>query len=103
MYNDFHMEHCPSRKFEQNTHTFAIHHCREGRVEWEVSNGAYLYLASGDIMLDSSATENNHCSFLVSHYHGITITISVPEAAESLGELLSYFLSIWNRLNSNFP
>ena len=21
MYNDFHMEHCPSRKFEQNTHT----------------------------------------------------------------------------------
>ena len=56
MYNDFHMEHCPSRKFEQNTHTFAIHHCREGRVEWEVSNGAYLYLASGDIMLDSSAT-----------------------------------------------
>ena len=49
MYNDFHMEHCPSRKFEQNTHTFAIHHCREGRVEWEVSNGAYLYLASGDI------------------------------------------------------
>ena len=74
MYNDFHMEHCPSRKFEQNTHTFAIHHCREGRVEWEVSNGAYLYLASGDIMLDSSATENNHCSFPVSHYHGITIT-----------------------------
>lgn len=55
MYNDFHMEYCPSRKFENNTHTFAIHHCREGRIEWEVSNGAYLYLASGDIMLDSSA------------------------------------------------
>ena len=91
MYNDFHMEHCPSRKFEQNTHTFAIHHCREGRVEWEVSNGAYLYLASGDIMLDSSATENNHCSFPVSHYHGITITISVPEAVEGLGDLLSLF------------
>lgn len=91
MYNDFHMEHCPSRKFEQNTHTFAIHHCREGRVEWEVSNGAYLYLASGDIMLDSSATENNHCSFPVSHYHGITVTISVPEAVEGLSDFLSMF------------
>ena len=51
----------------------------------------YLYLASGDIMLDSSATENNHCSFPVSHYHGITITISVPEAVEGLGDLLSLF------------
>ena len=42
-------------------------------------------------MLDSSATENNHCSFPVSHYHGITITISVPEAVEGLGDLLSLF------------
>ena len=37
---------------------------------------------------DSSATENNHCSFPVSHYHGITITISVPKL-ESLCESLS--------------
>ena len=36
MYNDFHMEYCPSRKFENNTHTFAIHHCREGRIEMEL-------------------------------------------------------------------
>ena len=90
IYNDFHMASCPPRRFD-NTHYISIHHCREGRIEWEVSNGAYLYLASGDIMLDSSATENNHCSFPVSHYHGITVTISVPEAAESLGELLSLF------------
>lgn len=91
MYNDFHMESCPSRRFENNTHTLAIHHCREGRIEWEVSNGAYLYLASGDIMLDSPITENKHCSFPVSHYHGITITISVPEAIAGIGELLSIF------------
>ena len=91
MYNDFHMGNCPPRKFENSTHTISIHHCREGRIEWEVSNGAYLYLASGDIMLDSSATENKHCSFPVSHYHGITITISVPDAIAGLSELLSIF------------
>ena len=90
IYNDFHMASCPPRRFD-NTHNISIHHCREGRIEWEVSNGAYLYLASGDIMLDSSATENNHCSFPVSHYHGITVTISVPEAVEGLGDLLSLF------------
>ena len=38
-----------------------------------------------------SSTENNHCSFPVSHYHGITVTISVPEAVEGLGDLLSLF------------
>ena len=49
IYNDFHMASCPPRRFD-NTHNISIHHCREGRIEWEVSNGAYLYLASGDIM-----------------------------------------------------
>ena len=42
-------------------------------------------------MLDSPITENKHCSFPVSHYHGITITISVPEAIAGIGELLSIF------------
>ncbi|MDO4281563.1 MAG: AraC family transcriptional regulator [Peptococcaceae bacterium] len=91
MYNDFHMAHCPSRTVEDNSHTFAIHHCREGRIETEVRNGAYMYLASGDIMLDGLSTENTHCSFPLSHYHGITVTISVPEAEAGLGELLSLF------------
>ena len=43
IYNDFHMASCPPRRFD-NTHYISIHHCREGRIEWEVSNGAYLYL-----------------------------------------------------------
>ncbi len=91
MYNDFHMASCPPRKFEDGKHTISVHHCREGRIEWEVNNGAYLYLASGDIMLDSSLTENKHCSFPVSHYHGITITISVSDAIEGMKDLFSVF------------
>lgn len=90
LYNDFHISNCPSRKFGSE-HIISIHHCMEGRIEWEVRGGAYLYLASGDIMLDSSATENKECSFPLSHYHGITITISVPETVESLGDLFDLF------------
>lgn len=90
LYNDFHISNCPSRKFGSE-HNISIHHCKEGRIEWEVRSGAYLYLASSDIMLDSSATENKECSFPLSHYHGITITISVPEAAENLGDLFELF------------
>ncbi len=90
IYNDFHMASCSPRKFE-NKRNISIHHCREGRIEWELSNGAYLYLASGDIMLDSSITENKYCSFPVSHYHGITISISVPDAVAGMGELFPAF------------
>lgn len=90
MYNDFHMASCPARHFD-NARNIGIHHCREGRIEWQVSGGAYLYLASGDIMLESSATENKRCSFPISHYHGITITISVEEAMAGISDLLALF------------
>lgn len=90
MYNDFHMETCPPRKYKDE-HIINIDHCREGRIEWNVAGGAYLYLSSGDIMLDSSANVNKTCSFPLSHYHGITISISVPEAMESIGNLLELF------------
>ena len=91
MYNDYHMASCPSRRFESGRRIIAIHHCREGRIESEVKDGAYLYLSAGDIMLDSATVENKHCSFPTSHYHGITITISVPEAIAGMKELLEMF------------
>lgn len=90
MYNDFHMLTCPSRKFTDE-HIISIDHCREGRIEWDIANGSYLYLASGDILLDSSANVNKTCSFPLRHYHGITISISVPEAIEGIGDLLELF------------
>ncbi len=90
LFNDFHMANCLARRFD-NSHMITINHCREGRIEWEVNNGAYLYLASGDIMLDSSTTDNKNCSFPLSHYHGITVTISVPEATTGMDELFKMF------------
>lgn len=90
LYNDFHLTGCPPRKFGEQ-HMITINHCREGRIEWEISDGAYLYLAPGDVMLDSSITENKNCSFPLNHYHGITIMIAVPEVVEQMGELLELF------------
>ena len=90
LFNDFHMMSCPPRKFD-NEHIITINHCREGRIEWEVSNGAYLYLASGDIMLESVTTKNEQCSFPLCHYHGITVTISLPDAKEMMEDLFAIF------------
>ena len=91
MYNDFHMDVCPPRDLGGTMNIFAIHHCREGRVEWEISNGTYLYLVPGDVLLDSSETKNKKCSFPTKHYHGITITISIPEAINGMQDILNAF------------
>lgn len=90
MYNDFHMASCPSRQMDYKR-TIIIEHCREGRIEWENSNGTYLYLASGDIMVDSLSTKNRMCNFPLNHYHGVNITIMVPEVLKETRELLDQF------------
>lgn len=90
MYNDFHIASCPSRRVDYKR-TILIEYCREGRIEWETTNGTYLYLASGDIMLDSLSTKNQMCNFPLNHYHGVNITIMVPEVMEEMGALLEQF------------
>lgn len=90
MYNDFHMEISPSRNLDDNR-IFAIHHCQEGRIEWEVRNGGYLYLSAGDMMVDTFSVNNFHCSFPMRHYHGITVSVSVPPALEAVSDLFSAF------------
>lgn len=42
-------------------------------------------------MLERPIKENKQCSFPGSHYHGITITISIPEATAKMGEFFSNF------------
>lgn len=90
MYNDYHMSCSPPRRIEYK-HAIIIEHCREGRVEWETNKGTYLYLASGDIMLDSFETKNKTCNFPLCHYHGVNITIFPDEVIEEAGELLRFF------------
>lgn len=90
MYNDYHMSTCPARQMDFER-AIIIEHCREGRIEWETDKGAYLYLASGDIMLDSFENKNRNCNFPLSHYHGVNITIMVSEVMEKMGDLLEMF------------
>lgn len=101
MYNDFHMASCPSRKYE-NDKVITIHHCLEGRIEWEVCDGAFLYLAPDDIMMENSAFENRQCNFPLNHYHGITITISVSELQNEMTDLLRFFSIDLENLEQHF-
>ena len=90
MYNDFHMS--TARQGSLNKirtllqFTIAEKAASSGSQQWRLSLSCVRRYYAGQF-----CTENNHCSFPVSHYHGITITISVPEAVEGLGDLLSLF------------
>jgi len=87
LYNDFHIGHCLSG-FQPNGTMFCIDHCREGRIEWGIGNGNYLYIEAGDIQINNRVHHTSDFSFPLSHYHGITIGIMLEEAVEPLSGIL---------------
>lgn len=101
MYNDFHISSCPSRQYEDNS-VITIHHCLEGRIEWEVCDGTFLYLAPGDIMIENSVFKNQICNFPLSHYHGITIKILVNKFLNEAKDLLNLFSIDLEQLENHF-
>ena len=91
MYNNFHAT-VNSKRIESENNCLSIHHCKEGRIESETINGEYLYLEPGDVLIEKLDSEYSTCSFPLSHFHGITINISLSENVEGrLNELLGYF------------
>ncbi|MDR1541781.1 MAG: AraC family transcriptional regulator [Clostridiales bacterium] len=86
LYNDFHMERRFSR-FRQGRDMFCVDHCREGRIEWEIDGGGYLYAESGDVRIDNRQHHIRGFGFPLSHYHGITVGFMLDEA-EQLSNVL---------------
>ncbi|GAB6087222.1 helix-turn-helix domain-containing protein [Alkaliphilus crotonatoxidans] len=90
LYNDFHMQSCLSA-FRPNADMIAIDHCHEGRIEWELKNGTYLYLQEGDLQIDSKEGHHNKFNFPLCHYHGITVAIYIEEAKKTLNSVFNGF------------
>ena len=101
MFNDFSMEKCTSRNFGDE-HIISIDHCLKGRIEWQACGNSYMYLASGDIMLDSMYGKSRQYSFPLEHYQGLTITISVTKANEKIGDLLKMFSIDLEQIEEHF-
>jgi AraC-like DNA-binding protein len=90
IYNDYHMQSCDSQ-FKTDADLFCIDHCREGRIEQDMGNGAYAYLEAGDLKIDNRRGHDTHFEFPLSHYHGITVALCMQEAARTLAAELSGF------------
>lgn len=83
IYNDFHMQRCCSR-FRPRIDMIGIDHCREGRIEWGLENGSYVYLQEGDLQITTKQQHAQEFGFPLNHYHGITVALFVAEAEKTL-------------------
>lgn len=90
MFNDFHMEQCESQ-FQAEVDMLCIDHCREGRIEQEIKNGAYIYLGAGDLCVDRRMNSGRHVEFPLGHYHGVSISFVLKDANEGINSYIKDF------------
>ena len=90
MYNDFHMEDYDS-DLTITGDLLCIDYCRQGRMECPAGPDAYSYVEAGDLKLDRRLEHRGHFVFPLSHYHGITVGLELPRAAQALAEWVRDF------------
>lgn len=90
IYNDFHTTKYKS-DFVPNCWMFCVDHCREGRIEQEVSQGVLKYIESGDLRIDNRNNHNTNFYMPLSHYHGITLAFNVLKAEKSIHKIFPDF------------
>ncbi|MBE6049591.1 MAG: helix-turn-helix transcriptional regulator [Clostridium sp.] len=101
MYNDFHMGSCNS-KFESISDIICIDYCREGRIEWKLSNDTYFYVESGDLQISTKNYHNGNFEFPLHHYHGISVCFYLKEATKTLKNIFGGFSVDLYKLKEKF-
>ncbi len=87
VYNDIHMAYC-SQNQTGLKNTIEINHCREGRYECSFGENSCCYMAEGDLTIGSVMRKKSYSNFPLSHYHGITITISLDELQKDACQIM---------------
>ncbi|WP_077612810.1 helix-turn-helix domain-containing protein [Clostridium sp. Marseille-P2415] len=88
-YNDFHMSDGQNQNKIPHPDVLEINHCREGRFECIFSSGDYQYVGAGDLAINHLTNETSSTYFPLSHYHGISITIDLYKAKQTLNQIES--------------
>ena len=83
MYNDFHLAYYNSA-FRTQQDLLCIDYCREGRMEYAVGKDAYSYVEAGDLKIDRRLEHAGHFALPLSHYHGISVILHLPLAAQEV-------------------
>jgi len=88
IYFDAHIQSAsPEKRGELSGDILEITHCREGRLECSV-DGAFWYLAAGDLAIVQANRLSSSFYFPLRHYHGVTVRIDLSRAPGCLSCLL---------------
>ena len=87
LHSDYHMRECHTIK-NDDADILWLDFCREGRVEWEIAKGKYVYLESGNYIIDIRAGREFTLHFPMRHYHGTSLRIHMKEANQSLADFV---------------
>lgn len=90
LFNDFHIASCHS-EFKPYVDMIGIDHCREGRIEWELEDGGFMYIREGDLQINAKDKNILDFGFPLKHYRGITIAVYVEEASAFLPRVMDGF------------
>lgn len=88
LYNDFHMGNCFNNK-RPCADIREINHCRQGRFECDFHNGAFVYLEEGDLAVNMLSNRTKNSCFPLEHYHGASVVVDLPVAAQSISFVLN--------------
>ncbi len=86
-YNDIHMA-CCNQNQTKAENVIEINHCTTGRYECSFGNNSCCYMSAGDLSIGALMRKKSSSSFLLSHYHGITIIINLNAILSETRQLM---------------
>lgn len=90
--NDMHLSQCISEfKLKEGMEFFCIDHCREGRIESAMGNGAFSYLQEHELRIDNRNYHTGPVTFPLNHFHGMSIGFDMKIATEELKRMYGGF------------
>lgn len=87
IYNDFH-DHACFDSDSKRSDLIEINHCLRGRFECEFKDNKMLYIGEGDFAVNPFSNQIRKASFPLGFYQGITVLIDLPDASNSVNQLL---------------
>lgn len=101
IYNNFDIKYCYS-DFKASDDMFFIEHCKEGRIQWDIGSGKYIYMRQGDLRIDNVRSHEVEFEFPLNHYVGISIAFCGDDAEKSLENMLEGFPIKLSKLKEKF-
>jgi AraC-like DNA-binding protein len=90
MHCDMHLSYYSS-DLQAMTEMFSLDHCREGRMECQLTSGHMLYLEAGAVLVHDREGFRPDFACPTSHFHGLTLAFFIGEAQKSIDDMFDDF------------